>query len=921
MIVTTLAEFLGTSGTGLGTEGAGYAVVGGKLWVAGGRDSNGALGFNGMWSYDPATDTWAGHASIPEISVVFPACAAVGTKIYFFGGSTSGLDALQPNPVQVYDTIANTWRQITNYPPVGVAGAMAVTVGTKIYVIGGRTISPTATSVMQVFDTITETWASTLTDPTNYPALPLARFDGAAAVVGGKIWVFGGYDSNFNAINNTFTQVFDPATRLWSTKPALPIVLTSCATVVIGNLIYFIGGNQDGSYTGGIRVYDTVTGLLATEPLSTTAASRRIWPAAGVISSVLYVAGGEGDTTGTVSVTGLELPPFHATPISPASGTFLDMANPVTMSWKFNVGPGGGVQAAYALARRSGIGGVVQYWNAATASFQTTRVNNAGAATSVTTHDNGNGNQYSWAVDTQDSVNSLWSGFTADQLFVGQAAPVTTITAPAGTLNTFTVSVNWSSVFPAGAAQIAYHVVIYNVAQYTDPNFVPGVTPGLLDTGAVGGTAVSVLIPISTFQNNATYRAYLQVTETGGETNAWQYTEFTIKVDAPAQPEIVALPSFDLATGAPRVSLAVNGLDNLLTEADASLEVGIYSYVDGQNCTVSRTPPDLLGQHYLRITNTANGDAWPLMTAHYAITEGQTYSALASFQASTTARGCSVDIDWFDINDVDLLVPSVGVTTFDRTGAMTQCSVVGTAPVGAASMRIRPIIHSAASGEIHFIDKLGVFAGITNIWTRGGLIGATTGLIEYTDDGSTWKPVRDASALALSSRQAATVYDYESSLNVPRSYRVRLLFEGGPVELSSPLSVVVTAMTSDIRWWIKNPLDPSKAISFHLASNFQGKDSEKTTAKMLLGRTTPVFVSDGFSSFQGTSLVAQATSKDQYDKIRSAIKTQSALLIQSPFGYSWYARVNGDRAYEQEMWTLDFPFNKVSMTFVEVDAP
>ena len=123
--------------------------------------------------------------------------AAVGTKIYLFGGrSNSG----RLNKIRVFDTTNNTISTLTTTLPEKVDGMGTAAVGTKIYLFGGNTGSRLST--IQVFDTTNDT-ISTLSI-----TLPTAADSIGTAAVGTKIYLFGGYSGGdyLNTINEFLAQ-------------------------------------------------------------------------------------------------------------------------------------------------------------------------------------------------------------------------------------------------------------------------------------------------------------------------------------------------------------------------------------------------------------------------------------------------------------------------------------------------------------------------------------------------------------------------------------------------------------------------------------------------------------------------------------------------------------------------------------------
>jgi len=148
-----------------GFGGAGSAVVNGHIYVAGGRDAN-IVTLNSLWDYDIAADAWTQRANLPAALNV-PGAAALGGKLYIFGGGTpfNGASTVPgkggaSNPSSVggpaapqattasmlYDPATNTW---TTGPSLNQARAFpgGTNVGNIAIAVGGYTGSTTTTSV------------------------------------------------------------------------------------------------------------------------------------------------------------------------------------------------------------------------------------------------------------------------------------------------------------------------------------------------------------------------------------------------------------------------------------------------------------------------------------------------------------------------------------------------------------------------------------------------------------------------------------------------------------------------------------------------------------------------------------------------------------------------------------------------------
>ena len=91
---------------------------------------------------------------------------------------------------------------------------------------------------------------------------PLARFEGQSAVVGGKLYVFGGYTDGSVMPKSFEADVYDPASDTWERLPDMPRPITHAGTTPHGTNIYLAGG---------------VVGSEDPEQLEKTSASTGVW--------------------------------------------------------------------------------------------------------------------------------------------------------------------------------------------------------------------------------------------------------------------------------------------------------------------------------------------------------------------------------------------------------------------------------------------------------------------------------------------------------------------------------------------------------------------------------------------------------------------------------------------------------------------
>ena len=185
---------------------------------------------------DRARADWArGHPlpPLPGVPGVGPfrhgfrfGIASVGTKVYVIGGYDDYYEEAL-SCVDVFDTAKGSWAEADAHPPMQRerGGGMCVAVvGTRIFVFGGAEYAADMSSVAtgEVFDTVHNTW-SDLPEKPNRGILRSAPRGGArahmgTAVLDGKVYLLGGHVplSHGYDVPRADVDVFDTETHTWS---------------------------------------------------------------------------------------------------------------------------------------------------------------------------------------------------------------------------------------------------------------------------------------------------------------------------------------------------------------------------------------------------------------------------------------------------------------------------------------------------------------------------------------------------------------------------------------------------------------------------------------------------------------------------------------------------------------------------------
>jgi N-acetylneuraminic acid mutarotase len=211
------------------------------------------------WEYDPATDHWKALAPVPT-KRGSPVAVTVGDRMYVIGGATvpagSKETAVHPQrphvtvgTVEEYDPAANTWRARTPMPTAR-NHATAGVVNGKVYVIGGR-VAAGFISVGSNIDVVEEYDPAADSWGAVRARMPSSRSAMASGVHGGRIYVSGGEGQN-GQMMQTFRslEAYEPAGNRWTVLPHMPVARHGLAGAVVGNRLHMVSGDVQSAGTG-----------------------------------------------------------------------------------------------------------------------------------------------------------------------------------------------------------------------------------------------------------------------------------------------------------------------------------------------------------------------------------------------------------------------------------------------------------------------------------------------------------------------------------------------------------------------------------------------------------------------------------------------------------------------------------------------
>src|SRR5215831_19079951 len=158
----------------------------GQLYLIGGFLSQGhnleLAASNKVLKLDTATSRWVEAPPLHHARAA-GAAVVVNNEIVVVGGRTGGQHPGEVAQTEIFN--GTSWHDAASIPVPGDHLA-AVTDGTDVYALGGRTLKASANhSAVQRFDPATNTW-------TQLTHLPVANSDFGAAYLGGQLIIFGG---------------------------------------------------------------------------------------------------------------------------------------------------------------------------------------------------------------------------------------------------------------------------------------------------------------------------------------------------------------------------------------------------------------------------------------------------------------------------------------------------------------------------------------------------------------------------------------------------------------------------------------------------------------------------------------------------------------------------------------------------------
>ncbi|WDK21723.1 kelch domain-containing protein [Colletotrichum graminicola] len=230
------------------------AAVDGEIFLLGGLAvaSDGAWrAFADSWKYHPSTGEWTALPPIPAGKAAGSATIGVlGNTIVLAGGMRTlepiGVEGEQDTVdfVSMFDTKSCTWSHVpeaASVLPEGRDHAAGSVIGSRFYVLGGRLrgqYNVKDTVFVLDVDDMEAGWT------TQGARMPTARGGVVGGNVGGKVYVFGGEGNTAEGSDGVFdnVEVYDVEFDTWQELGPMRLPRHGGAAATVGGKIYLPGG-------------------------------------------------------------------------------------------------------------------------------------------------------------------------------------------------------------------------------------------------------------------------------------------------------------------------------------------------------------------------------------------------------------------------------------------------------------------------------------------------------------------------------------------------------------------------------------------------------------------------------------------------------------------------------------------------------
>jgi len=236
--------------------------------------------------YDSSDESWSEG---PDLPPEYPSVEGLTMStylghLYVFGGRTHVLGSKTRyevvNSAAKYQPILKKWTMLNDMPTPR-SGAGAVTIDTRIYIVGGSTSDGDSLNTVESYHAITGVWKT-------LNVLQVPRNQAGVVAINRKIYVFGGSSSDNQVFDSV--EIYDPIFNTWTlTSPNMPTPRKAVLVTSVNDRAIVMGGEAHHKILSSNEMYDTSSNeWYELDPLP----SPRSEAAGGRIGNQVFVVGG-----------------------------------------------------------------------------------------------------------------------------------------------------------------------------------------------------------------------------------------------------------------------------------------------------------------------------------------------------------------------------------------------------------------------------------------------------------------------------------------------------------------------------------------------------------------------------------------------------------------------------------------------------
>ncbi len=254
-------------------KGLNAVLLDAKIWVMGGsRWMHDQL--NTVDIYDPALDKWQNSGPAFQYARENSTAQVFNGRIYLFGGRSGNRIISQ---VEMFDPKAGYWQTVAVMPSPRF-GLTSVIVDSAIWIIGGTLANNSPSSRVDVYYPQSNRWEELGAD------LSTGRSSAMAAIVKGKVYVFGGFF--FGPLASY--EKYDADLGQWQSAGDMPAPMAGSGYAADSAMMWLVGGTSSSGMTDKVMQFNGEAWTLAS---SLTRAKSEC--AAVFYNDKLYVFGGQ----------------------------------------------------------------------------------------------------------------------------------------------------------------------------------------------------------------------------------------------------------------------------------------------------------------------------------------------------------------------------------------------------------------------------------------------------------------------------------------------------------------------------------------------------------------------------------------------------------------------------------------------------